>query len=62
MSKHQRRLKDQAEDLCKAEGCPNYCATGYTLCHGHTWGFPIKASDEVLRYAGRLPRTRGAKV
>jgi hypothetical protein len=33
----------------KCSECYNFCVPGYTLCHGHLWGFPRKMDEEDIK-------------
>ena len=50
-------LRNQAKGLCEVFNCPHYRERGYVLCVGHLHGFPNRASDEVLEFAGRKKQT-----
>jgi len=37
-------------NICSESNCMNRCAPGYTMCNGHLWGFPQRASDEAIEW------------
>lgn len=37
-------------DICSEPGCYNVCLRGYTLCVGHMYGFPQRASEEAIKW------------